>query len=144
MSLSEYIKQYLQAHEISLNELSRQCGISKGYMSMIVQGVSPSSGKPIVPSIKILQRLANGTGITLNDLCASVDSYVDLHQDSAPVSTALEAVIPSKEESAVLIAYRNADETRKDVVCDVLHITRPSAAKEKTGLPKSSSSRNVG
>lgn len=48
------------------------------------------------------------------------------------------------EEAAVIAAYRNADETRKDVVCDVLHITRPSAAKEKTGLPKSSSSRNVG
>lgn len=137
MSLSEYINEYLQEHDISLNELSRQCGISKGYMSMIMRGYNPSSGKPIVPSIKILKRLASGTSTTLNDLCACVDSYVSLKQDpieeisSAKEDTAF-AHVPSlsPEELDIIGAYRDLSEEGKDMVCGMLHVKRGSAGQE--------------
>lgn len=125
MSLSEYITKYLQDHNMSLNELSRQCGISKGYMSMIVKGHSSGSDSPIVPSIKILQRLANGTGTTLNDLCATVDSYVDLHQSvGQEVMQFAPAAHLTDEESDVIEAYRGLSDEGKDMVCGMLHVTR--------------------
>lgn len=124
MSLSEYITQYLQDHDISLNELSRQCGISKGYMSMIVQGYNPSTGKPIVPSIKILQRVAVGTGTTLNDLCAVIDSYVSLHQDAIPAAPAAEAVTITPDEVDLLTAYRDAPDALRDAAFRVLGAER--------------------
>lgn len=126
MNLSEYIGQYLDDHDISLNELSRQCGVSKGYMSMIVQGVNPSTGRPIVPSIKILQRIAAGTGTTLNDLCAAVDTYVSLHQESAPAASV--AVSLSPDELDLLAAYRAASESDKDAAFRVLRSERKRGA----------------
>lgn len=120
MNLSEYIVQYIDDHEISLNELSRKCGVSKGYMSMIVQGCNPSTGKPIVPSIKILQRIATGTGTTLNDLCAVIDSYVSLHQDAISSVPAAEAIAITPDEADLLTAYREAPDTLKDAAFRVL------------------------
>lgn len=135
MNLNEYIAQYIDEHDISLNELSRKCGISKGYMSMIVQGYNPSTGRPIVPSIKILQRIATGTGITLNDLCAVIDSYVSLHQDAIPSVPAAEAVTITPDEADLLTAYRGASEELKDAAFRVLGSERQE---------RSSRSRNAG
>lgn len=50
----------------------------------------------------------------------------------------------TNEETAVITAYRNADEMRKDIVCDVLHVIRQPAAREKTRRQESSRSQNAG
>lgn len=129
MTIGEYISSYIQEHQISLNELSRQCGISKGYMSMIVKGINPSTKEPLVPSIKILQRLATGTGISLDELFRKVDSYVDLRDvdlSSAPAAT--DSLLPlSQEEQSIIHRYRIVDDSTRSAVCAVLGVQRQDA-----------------
>lgn len=127
MTIGEYISSYVQEHQISLNELARQCGISKGYISMIVKGVNPSTKEPIIPSIKIMQKLAVGTGISLDGLFRKVDSYVDLRDvdlPSAPAA-ATDPLLPlSQEEQSIIRRYRVVDDSTKSAVCAVLGVER--------------------
>lgn len=51
-----------QSRGISLSELARQSGVSKGYLSQIENDVSRS------PSLKIVQRLAGALNLPLTDL----------------------------------------------------------------------------
>lgn len=124
MSIGEYIEKYLRDHQISANELARQCGISKGYMSMIIKGVNSTTKEPLIPSIKILQRLASGTGVSLNDLCAVVDSYVDLRPEKQDAPSGKIMIEVSREESAIIRRYRVVDDSTKTAVCAVLGVER--------------------
>ena len=124
MSIGEYIEKYLRDHQISANELARQCGISKGYMSMIIKGVNSTTKEPLIPSIKILQRLASGTGVSLNDLCAAVDSYVDLRPEKQDAPSGKIMIEVSREESAIIRRYRVVDDSTKSAVCAVLGVER--------------------
>ena len=70
MKLGEFVEKYISEHKISQRQFAKRCGMSSGYISMIVNGVNPRSNTPIVPTLKSLNGIARGMNITIDELFA--------------------------------------------------------------------------
>lgn len=73
MKIGEYINNYLLENQMSQRQFAKQCGLSNGYISMLINNVNPKTGKPMIPSISALLSIANGMGITLDELINNTD-----------------------------------------------------------------------
>ena len=73
MKLSELIIEYRREHGISQRQMASQCSLSTGYISLIEKEINPQTGKPMVPSLDVLNKLAKGMGITLDNLLSVCD-----------------------------------------------------------------------
>lgn len=91
MTLGEYIFQYMESHALSQRQFALQCGVTNGYVSMLISGVNPRTGKPLRPTLDTYVKLADGMGIPLNDLFKAVDD--------TPVSLSTDDAIWQKRES---------------------------------------------
>lgn len=82
MKLGEFVDKYLTEHNMSQRQFAKKCGMSSGYISMIVNGVNPRSKTPIVPSLKSLNGIACGMNMTIDELFLAVDDMlVDMSGD---------------------------------------------------------------
>lgn len=75
MKLSEIIIKYRKEHGLSQRQLSSQCDLSTGYISLIEREVNPQTGKVMVPSLPVLNKLAKGMGMMIDDLLSMCDVY---------------------------------------------------------------------
>ena len=76
MTLGKIVEQYLLDHNMSQRSFAKRCGMSSGYISMIVNGINPRSNTPIVPTLKSLNGIARGMNISLDELLAQMDDTV--------------------------------------------------------------------
>lgn len=82
MKLGEFVEKYIREHKISQRQFAKKCGMSSGYISMIVNGVNPRSNTPIVPTLKSLNGIARGMNMTIDELLAEIDDMlVDMSFD---------------------------------------------------------------
>lgn len=87
MTLGELIAQYRKDHGISQRQMGVQCGLSTGYISLIEKEINPQTGKPMVPTLTVLNKIAKGMGLTIDELIASCDDMpVDISEKTAPFS----------------------------------------------------------
>ena len=96
-------------------------------MSMIIKGINSTTKEPLIPSIKILQRLASGMGVSLNDLCAAVDSYVDLRPERQNSPTGKIVMEVTRHEQELILRYRVVDSSTQNAVSAVLGVQRQDA-----------------
>lgn len=92
MKLRDLIKNYRDTHDLSQRQFANQCNLSNGYISILEKGVNPRTGKPVTPTIPQLKKLADGMGMTLNELFDQVDDM--------PVSldlTGIKNIVPFPE-----------------------------------------------
>lgn len=81
MTLAELILEYRQSHNLSQRQMGAQCGLSTGYISLIEKEVNPQTGKPMVPTLTVLNKIAKGMGITIDELIATCDDMpVDMRE----------------------------------------------------------------
>lgn len=92
MTLRDLIIEYRRSHGLSQRQFAAQCGLSNAYISMIEKDINPSTNKPIVPTFRALQKIANGMGMTTNDLFAKAD---DIPVDITPLSEGSAAAPPA-------------------------------------------------
>lgn len=79
MKLGDLIKEYRDSHDLSQRTFATKCELSNGYISMLERGINPSTGKPVVPTLTLLKKLANGMDMTLMSMLDQVDDMpVDL------------------------------------------------------------------
>lgn len=118
MELSKIIEQYLEAENISVEELAKRCGFSKGYISMLKNGINPRSKKPIAPTLISLEKLSHGMGM-------SIDNLLIMLNESQKVSLASEddSFFLSDIEKKIILEYRKADGVSREMVHRVLGIT---------------------
>lgn len=73
MTLSELIKGYRQEHGISQRQFAKACNLSNGYISMLEKGINPNTAQPLIPTLPVLKKLADGMGTTVENIFADVD-----------------------------------------------------------------------
>lgn len=61
MTIGEYIKKYREEHELSGRAFASQVGISPQYVVNLERGVN-NDGKPCTPTVRMLAKIAKGTG----------------------------------------------------------------------------------
>lgn len=124
MKLSELIIEYRREHGISQRQMASQCSLSTGYISLIEKEINPQTGKPMVPSLAVLNKLAKGMGITLDNLLSVCDDMpVDI---SATEKTVLDEKDGLDPEIAEIIL--SLSESKKQ---EALRYLRYLAAQEE-------------
>ena len=84
MKLSTILIEYRERMQISQRELARRCDLSNSYISFIENEFNPRTGKPIIPTLEQYQKLANGMGLSVQQLFERLDTDapVDLRATS--------------------------------------------------------------
>lgn len=103
MTLGEIIKNYrlLGSNKISLREFAELAGMSASYVCYLEKGVD-GNGKPIVPSIETINKVACVMGVTFNEL------YEKIFNDSEK-----EIIKNNNQEEELLSIFRSLPDNRK-------------------------------
>lgn len=81
MTLRELVMEFRRENSISQRQFASMCGLSNGYISMLERNLNPKTNLPLTPSLPALKKIAQGMGMTLNDLFLKADDMpVDLLQ----------------------------------------------------------------
>lgn len=87
MTLGELIAQYRREHDLSQRQMGVQCGLSTGYISLIEKEINPQTGKTMVPTLTVLNKIAKGMGMTIDELISACDDMpVNVSEKTAPIS----------------------------------------------------------
>lgn len=120
MTLGDLVKDYRTMHDLSQRQFASLCGLSNGYISLLEKGLNPKTEKPITPTIPQLCKLAEGMGMTVNDLLEKVDDMpIDLGESVPMLSRFTPDLTP--EEADLLHKYRALDESGRGRVLNVLN-----------------------
>ncbi len=85
MTLAQLIVDYRHQHNLSQRQMGAQCGLSTGYISLIEKEINPQTGKPMVPTLGVLNKLALGMSMTLDELISGCDDiHVELSDKPLP------------------------------------------------------------
>lgn len=94
MLLKDIIVQYREVNNLSQRAFAARCNVTNGYISMLENGKNPSTGKPVVPSIAKLAKIAEGMGMSLHELLQSADD-MEVDVSGIDVSEASESISPA-------------------------------------------------
>ncbi len=72
MTIGEYIKKYRAEHDLSGRTFAAQVGISPQYAANLERGTN-NDGKPCTPTVRMLAKIAKGTGISEAELFSMLD-----------------------------------------------------------------------
>lgn len=90
MKLGEIVTQYRAEHDLSQRQFAILCGLSNGTISNLEKGINPNTGKPLTPSLDLVQKLAYTMGLTLTELLTQADdmpiALVDDESESSSTS----------------------------------------------------------
>lgn len=137
MTLSELIIEYRNEHGISQRQMASQCKLSTGYISLIEKETNPQTGKPMVPSLAVLNKLAKGMGITLDKLLSVCDDMpVDIsatektvldEKDGLDIEIAEIILSLSESKKQEALRYRGISQRKKKTKKSLFLLNRHSA-----------------
>lgn len=80
MKLHDAITKFRMEQGLSQREFAKRCNLSHNTIHLLEKGVNPRSGKPLVPDTITLKKIADGMGITMDELFMTLDQseYVSL------------------------------------------------------------------
>ena len=73
VTLGDLILRYRQEHSLSQRQFATISTLSNGYISMLEKGINPNTSQPIVPTLPVLIKLADGMNTTIEDIFSKVD-----------------------------------------------------------------------
>lgn len=134
MNIKEYVYNYRKEHSLSMQAFGDMCGLSRAYISILEKGINPTTGKPFIPTIDTLKKIAEVTGTDLDSLLKMLD-------DSRPVIVNIPPAPMlqlTDQEKSMIKKYRqlNADgKSRVDYVLNMeFDLVNNSAEKEEQSL----------
>ena len=68
MEIKDYVYNYRKEHALSMQAFGKKCGLSRAYISILEKGFNPATGKPFVPGLATLKRIADCTGADIENL----------------------------------------------------------------------------
>lgn len=103
-SFGEIVKAYREEHNLSMAEFANRAGISKAYIGVLERGENYETGKAVVPSIKMLSKLASAMGMTLSELLeAAPNSSIATTEREQPTATVDDGLDEKKRQLIDLI-----------------------------------------
>ena len=106
MTLGEMIKRYCEDHAMSMQDFADRSHLSKAYVGMLIKGINPSTKKPVEPTIKTYQQVADAMGMSITDVLRETQGDVP--------SRYVEITEPPKEDRYRKIADAIVDKLREE------------------------------
>lgn len=100
MKLSNVLKDFRKANNLTMDELAIKVGVSKAYISMLEKNKNSTSGKPIKPSLTTLKNIALALNMNLDELINIIDD--DLVVSLKTIPTPEEGFIPKYKKVPLL------------------------------------------
>lgn len=116
MTLSEMIKQYRKAKDISQRDFARICGLSNSLISILEMGVNPQTGKKPQPDLDTYRKIAIGMNRSVQELFADLGDSETVNIGADSVSTEEE----EKELEMLVKMYKRATPERKKSIIRVI------------------------
>lgn len=111
MHLGEIIYNYRQKNHVSMEEFAKLAGLSKPYISMLEKNRNSRTGKPIVPSVLTLKKVARVLNMTFDQLLRQLDNGQEIDLTQAP--QAIPGVVLAPDEKIILALYQQLDRDDK-------------------------------
>lgn len=134
MNIKEYVYNYRKEHSLSMQAFGDMCGLSRAYISILEKGINPTTGKPFIPTIDTLKKIAEVTGTDLDSLLKMLD-------DSQPVIVNIPPAPMlqlTDQEQTMIKKYRQLNADGKLVIDNqidfMLYKQKQSAEKEEQNL----------
>lgn len=80
MKLHDAITKFRTEQGLSQREFAKRCNLSHNTIHLLEKGINPRSGKPLIPDTITYKKIADGMGITMDELFTTLDQteYVSL------------------------------------------------------------------
>lgn len=146
MTIGELIDNYCKHTGVTNQRFAEMCGVSKGYVSQLINGRNPKTGKPITPTIETYIKIAQTMNKSLDDLFRQLDdapiALKKMTQDniaSQPKKRSSESrersggegpAILSSVEYALICEVRDLSEAGRMEVLQFAQFIREKEAKE--------------
>lgn len=88
-----------------MNDFAKLANLSKPYISMLEKNKNSRSGKPIIPSVVTLKKVAKAMNISFDDLIKQLDAGQEILL-SPPSRLSQNDFITSAEEQSLIKKYR--------------------------------------
>ena len=88
-----------------MEKFAKLCGRSKGYISMLENGINPKSGKPIIPSIETVAQIASAMQISVEELLRKTESTEDTYSEVTPKSLKVKESSEAYNTDEFLVYY---------------------------------------
>lgn len=76
MTLGEYIKSFRDKYDVSMDKFAEMSGLSKSYVGVLEKGINYKTGEPIQPSIPVIKKVADATGVDFQELFNSIEGLI--------------------------------------------------------------------
>lgn len=73
MTLGQFVSEWRKKNGVTVRELAERAGLTSGYISIVENERSYRTGRPVVPSIVTMRKLAQGMGMSIDELLANLD-----------------------------------------------------------------------
>lgn len=104
MRIGEWINTYRAENQLSMADFAKKTGVSKAYVGFLEKGT-------VNPTTKMLSKIANALGMTLQEFMASVDD-----DDIITIPAASDLLPLTADEESLLSKYRRLDDRRQYAV----------------------------
>ena len=104
MRIGEWINSYRTENQLSMADFAKKAGVSKAYVGFLEKGT-------VNPTTKMLSKIANALGMTLQEFMASVDD-----DDIITIPATSDLLPLTADEESLLSKYRRLDDRRQYAV----------------------------
>lgn len=104
MRIGEWINTYRAENQLSMADFAKKTGVSKAYVGFLEKGT-------VNPTTKMLSKIANALGMTLQEFMVSVDD-----DDIITIPGASDLLPLTADEESLLSKYRRLDDRRQYAV----------------------------
>ena len=73
MTIGELIAEFCRNTGMTNQRFAEKCSVSKGYISQLINGKNPKTGRPITPTIETYIKIAETMNMTLDELFRKID-----------------------------------------------------------------------
>ena len=104
MRIGKWINTYRAENQLSMADFAKKTGVSKAYVGFLEKGT-------VNPTTKMLSKIANALGMTLQEFMVSVDD-----DDIITIPAASDLLPLTADEESLLSKYRRLDDRRQYAV----------------------------
>lgn len=104
MRIGEWINTYRAENQLSMADFAKKTGVSKAYVGFLEKGT-------VNPTTKMLSKIANALGMTLQEFMVSVDD-----DDIITIPGASDLLPLTADEESLLSKYRRLNDRRQYAV----------------------------
>ena len=109
MKIGELVLKYRDEHSMSQKDFAKKCGLSSAIIVFLERGYR-DNGRPYLPKFDTIKKIANGMGITAEELasCEDFDLDISVGPEEIPIVEDFikELYHQAPDEAMLLQAYR--------------------------------------